>query len=66
MDLDAAELDFSNYYNSVIDMPADKTLILTIYASNPGLAGTHTAYVHIVAGNLTNVVTVKKEGRINV
>ncbi|MCD8262543.1 MAG: hypothetical protein LUD15_14585 [Bacteroides sp.] len=63
MDLWAVELDYSQIYFSVIDMPAEKTLFLWIVTSLPSPAGVYTAYIHIVAGNLTNVMTIKKEGR---
>ncbi len=64
MDFWAAELDHSNYYFSVIDMPAEKTLILGIETFPPAPAGIYHAYIHIVAGNLTNVVTIKKKAEI--
>lgn len=69
------ELSYIHYPNAdgyIVDMVAGFTFLLEIDVGNPGWNGLYpegepnvvVEYIHIVSGNLTNVISVKMTGRI--
>lgn len=70
--LNLSYIHYPNADGYIVDMVAGFTFLLEIDVGNPGWNGLYpegepnvvVEYIHIVSGNLTNVISVKMTGRI--